>query len=105
MIGWLISSLFNFILGLVATTIQILVSPINALIVAGLPDLAQGLTAVGQGISTLFSIFNWALDLIPPVLLWTFAFCFGIRLAVTTLSISTHTLVKVWNVLQKVKFW
>lgn len=105
MIGALISALFDFMLGLVATIIQLLVAPINALIVAGLPDLAQGLTAVGQGVGTLFSIFNWALDLIPPVLLWTFAFCYGIRLAVTTISISTHTLVKVWNILQKIKFW
>lgn len=105
MIGWLISSLFNFILGLLATTIQIIVSPLNTLITNALPDLAQGLTAVGNGIGTLFSIFNWALDLIPPVLLWTFAFCYGLRLAVTTISISTHTLVKVWNVLQKLKFW
>lgn len=105
MIGALISALFNFILGLVATVIQIIVSPINALIVSALPDLAQGLTAVSDGITTLFSIFNWALDLIPPVLLWTFAFCYGIRLAVTTISISTHTLVKVWNILQKIKFW
>lgn len=105
MIGWLISSLFNFILGLLATTVQIIVSPLNTLITNALPDLAEGLTAVGQGIGTLFSIFNWALDLIPPVLLWTFAFCYGLRLAVTTISISTHTLVKVWNVLQKLKFW
>lgn len=105
MIGALISAFFNFLLGLVATVIQLLVAPINALIVSGLPDLAGALSAVGQGVSTLFSIFNWALDLIPPVLLWTFAFCYGIRLAVTTISISTHTLVKVWNILQKVKFW
>ena len=105
MIGALISALFNFLLGLVATVIQIVVAPLNALIVAGLPDLAQALVAVGQGIGTLFTIFNWALDLIPPVLLWTFAFCYGIRLAVTTLSISTHTLVKVWNIFQKIKFW
>lgn len=105
MIGALISALFNFILGLVATIIQLLVSPINALIVSALPDLAQGLTAVSQGIATLFSLFNWVLDLVPPVLLWTFAFCYGIRLAVTTISISTHALIKVWNILQKVKFW
>lgn len=105
MIGALISAFFNFLLGLVATVIQLLVAPINALIVSGLPDLAEGLTAVSQGIGTLFSLFNWALDLIPPVLLWTFAFCYGIRLAVTTIAISTHTLVKVWNILQKIKFW
>lgn len=105
MIGNLISALFNFLLGLVATVIQIVVTPLNLLITNALPDFADGLTAVASGFQTLFSIFNWALDLIPPVLLWTFVFCYGIRFAVTTISISTHTLVKVWNVFQKIKFW
>lgn len=105
MIGALISALFNFMLGLIATIIQIVVSPINLLITNALPDLGNALSAVSSGFTTLFSIFTWALDLIPPVLLWTFTFCYGLRVVLTTLSISTHTLVKVWNVLQKIKFW
>lgn len=105
MIGALISALFDFILNLVATAIQIVVWPLNQLISSAIPDLAQGLAAVSTGFSTLFSIFDWVLALVPPPLLWTFAFCYGLRLAVTTISISTHTLVKVWNVFQKIKFW
>lgn len=105
MIGALISALFDFMLNLIATIIQIIVAPLNLLISNALPDLADGMTAVGQGFATFFGIFDWALSLIPPPLLWTFAFCFTIRLVVTNLSISTHVLVKVWNVFQKIKFW
>lgn len=105
MIGALISALFNFILGLIATTIQIVVWPLNSVLSNALPDLSQALVAVSNGFTTLFGIFDWVLDLVPPVLLWTFAFCYGLRLTVTTLSISTHTLVKVWNLFQKIKFW
>lgn len=105
MIGGLISALFNFLLGLVATVIQIVVTPLNLLITNALPDLAQGMTAVGQGFQTFFNLFDWVMSLIPVPLLWTFGFCFGIRLVVTNLSISTHALVKVWNVFQKIKFW
>lgn len=105
MIGALISALFNFILGLIATAIQIVVTPLNLLISNALPDLAEGMTAVGQGFSRFFTLFDWVMSLIPPPLLWTFTFCFTIRLVVTHLSISTHVLVKVWNVLQKIKFW
>lgn len=105
MIGALISALFNFMLGLIATVIQIIVSPINALITSSLPNIATGLSTVSTGFSTLFSILPWALSIVPTALLWTFAFCYGLRLVVATLSISTHTLVKVWGVLQKIKFW
>lgn len=105
MIGAIISGLFNFILGLLSTVIQIVVSPLNLLISNALPDLAQGLTAVGNGFSTFFTLFDWVLSLIPPPLLWVFAFCFTIRVLVVSLSISTHALIKVWNVLQKIKFW
>lgn len=105
MIGALISGLFNFILGFIATVVQIVVLPVNLLITNSMPDLAQGLTAVGTGFQTLFNVFDWVLSLIPTPLLWVFAFCYGIRLTVVTLNISTHTLIKVWNVLQKIKFW
>lgn len=105
MIGALISALFDFVLNLIATVIQIVVWPLNQLIASQIPDLAQGLTAVSTGFQTLFGIFDWVLALVPPPLLWTFAFCYGLRLVVTTISISTHTLVKVWNVFQKIKFW
>lgn len=105
MIGALISGLFNFILGLVATAIQLICWPINQLIISALPDLSNALTEVSSGISTLFSMFGWVMDLLPKVLVVTLAFCFTLRLALTTFSMSTRTLIRVWNVFQKIKFW
>lgn len=105
MIGALISGFFNFILGFVATAIQIIVWPVNQLLTAGLPDIANGITAIGNGFSNLLATLPWALSIIPTSLLWIFTLCWGIRLAVSSLSISTHTLIKVWNVFQKIKFW
>lgn len=105
MIGALISGLFDFILGLVATVIQLICTPLNLLITNAMPDIATGLSSVSAGFTTLFGILGWALNIVPQPLLWIFAFSYGIKLAVSTISISTHTLVKVWNVFQKIKFW
>lgn len=105
MIGALISGLFNFVLGLVATVIQIIVLPINALITSALPNFADALTGISQGFNTLFTFFYWILDIIPPTLLFALGFCATVRLAAVVISRSTHTLVRVWNILQKVKFW
>lgn len=105
MIGALISALFNFLLDLVATVIQIIVLPVNLLITNALPDLSTSISSVTSGINQLFTTLPWALSILPLTFLNTMAICWGIRLVVGNLSISTKTLVKVWNVFQKIKFW
>lgn len=105
MIGALISALFNFVLGLIATVIQIVVSPLNALITSSLPNFADALNGVSQGFNTLFTFFYWILDIIPPTLLFALGFCASVRLAAVVISRSSHTLIRVWNILQKIKFW
>ena len=105
MIGALISGLFNFILGLVATAIQIVVTPLNVLITNNLPNLADALTGISQGFATLFTFFYWILDIIPPTLLFALGFCASVRLTAVVISRSSHALIRVWNILQKVKFW
>lgn len=105
MIGGLISALFNFILGLLSTILQIIVWPLNQIISAAFPDISSAILTASQGITALFNTFGWALDIIPPVLKGTIGVCFALRLVITTSSISTHALIKVWNVLQKIKFW
>lgn len=105
MIGALISALFNFLLDLIATVIQLVCLPLNAIITAALPDLSSSITSVTTGINQLLATLPWALSILPLSFLTTMAVCWGIRLVVGNLSISTHTLVKVWNVFQKIKFW
>lgn len=105
MIGQLISMLFNFILDLIATIIQIICLPLNAIINSLLPDLSSSITSVSNGITQLLGTLPWALSILPLSFLTTLAICWGIRLAVSHISVSTHTLVKVWNVFQKLKFW
>lgn len=105
MIGALISGLFNFLLGLVATVIQIVCFPLNAIIEGLLPDFASWISQVSAGITTLLNGLAWPLSLLPVSLLAVFGFCFGLRLIIQSISVSTHTLVKVWNIFQKIKFW
>lgn len=105
MIGALLSGLFNLILDLVATLIQIICFPLNALITSLLPDISSSITSVTTGISNLMSYLPWALSILPLSFITTLAVCWTIRLAVANIHISTHALVKVWNVLQKIKFW
>lgn len=97
--------IFNGIINLLATVIQIIVWPINTIIVNTLPDLTAKISLVSNGINSLFNGIGWALGLLPPTILGTLVFIISVEIAKHTIYLSTHTLIKVWNVLQKIKFW
>ena len=101
----MIQAIFRFLLNLLATVIQIVVWPINAIIEATMPDLSNQIAQVTNGISSLFEGIGWALGFLPPGVLAVLLFMITVEIAKHTIFISTHTLIKVWNVLQKIKFW
>lgn len=101
----MIQAIFRFLMNLLATVIQIIVWPINQLIVATMPDLSSKIQEVSNTISTVFDSIGWALGLIPDSLLATLIFILTIEIAKHTIFTSTHALIKVWNVLEKIKFW
>lgn len=98
-------ALFKIIINLLATIIQLIVWPINQLISATLPDLTTKISDINGTITNVFNSMTWALGLLPPIIIETLLFIITIEIAKHTIYISTHTLVKVWNVLQKIKFW
>ena len=98
-------ALFNIIIGMLATVLQIVAAPLNAVITSTLPDLSAKIVEVTSMLSSVFSSISWALGLVPPVLLQTILFIILVEIAKHTIYISTHTLIKVWNLLQKIKFW
>lgn len=101
MLNALMSGLLNILAGL----IQIICFIPNKIIEATLPDISQQITQVTEGLGTLFSGIGWALGLLPPGILGVLTFILGVEIAKHSIFISTHTLAKVWTVLQKIKFW
>lgn len=98
-------ALFDIILNLLATLVQIVVYPINLVIESALPDLSSKILEVTTTFSNVFSSVGWALGLLPTSVITTLIFILGVEIAKHTIFISTHALVKVWNLFQKLKFW
>lgn len=98
-------ALFNIILDMIASVIQIIVWPINAVITATLPSLADKITEVSSVLNSVFDSLTWAVGLIPTPIVTTLIFILSVEIAKHTIFVSTHTLIKVWNVFQKIKFW
>lgn len=98
-------ALFNIIINMLATVIQIAVLPINAIITNTMPDLSSKINEVTSTINSAFTSISWALSLVPPQIISTLLFILTIEIAKHTIYVSTHTLIKVWNLFQKLKFW
>lgn len=98
-------ALFNIILNMLGTLVQLVTYPINAVITSTLPDLSSKITEVTGTLSTVFDAITWGLGLLPGSIITTLLFILTVEIAKHTIKISTHTLIKVWNLIQKVKFW
>ena len=98
-------ALFNIIINLLASIIQIICWPINTLISNALPDLSNKITFVTNTIGSIFNSISWGLGLLPTAVVEALLFIVLVEIAMHTIYKSTHALVKVWNVLQKIKFW
>ena len=101
----MIQAIFRFLMNLLATLIQVIVWPINQVIISTLPDISSKISEVTSGFNSLFGGIGWALGLLPPGILGVLLFILTVEIAKHTIYVSTHTLTKVWSVLQKIKFW
>lgn len=98
-------ALFNIIINMIATVIQIIVWPINEVIKTALPDLSSKILEVTNVLNNVFDSITWALGLLPNSVISTLIFIITCEIAKHTIFKSTHALIKVWNVFQKIKFW
>lgn len=98
-------ALFNIIINMLATIIQIIVWPINQIISSALPDLSDKITSVTTVFNSVFNSINWAVSILPDVVIESLLFIISVEIVMIAIHKSTHALTMVWNVLQKIKFW
>ena len=105
MIGQLISTFFNFLLTIIMSIIQLICLPLNALFEGVFPDFSDKLTLIDNALESAYSGLSWAVSLVPPLSKDVLLFIFTIELSMLAIMRSSHMTAKVWNILQKLKFW
>ncbi|MBQ3021685.1 MAG: hypothetical protein IJD92_05640 [Bacilli bacterium] len=105
MIGKLITMFFNFLLTIIMTIVQLICLPLNALFENVFPDFSSKLESINSGLTVAYSSLSWAISIIPPMVREVLIFIFTIELSMLAIMKSTHLTAKVWNILQKLKFW
>ena len=101
----MLATVINFLLNIIGTLVQIILLPINTIVINAMPDLTDKINQVSTGISSLFNGFSWAIGLIPPTLIATLQFILVIEICKHTIWANSRSIVKIWNLLTKIKFW
>lgn len=98
-------ALFNIIIGLLSTLIQVICYPINAVITGAMPDLSENITFVATNIPRYFQSIGYALSWLPSIFVNILMFIVSVEIAKYSIYFATHGVLKVWNLFQKIKFW
>ena len=98
-------ALFNIILNLLASLVQLVCYPFNLLIENALPDLSTKITLFTSNVQNIFGNFAWIIDILPDTFLDILLFIVTLEIAKYTCYVSLHGVIKVWNLFQKLKFW
>lgn len=101
----MIKAIINVLLELVGTVVQVICYIPNEIIKATLPDFSDKITQVAEVFATVFSTITWGLGLLPDSVIVTLVFIVTIEIAKHTIFVSTHALIKLWNLFQRIKFW
>lgn len=97
--------LFNGITSILANLLSVICWPINQILENVLPNFSDKLTYITDNLSSVFSGLTWTVSILPPVVVSSLLFILTLEVAKHTIFTSTHALIKVWNLIQKIKFW
>lgn len=95
----------NFFLKVLMSVVQIIVWPINQLLSNFLPSISTQITSVTNILNTIFDSLTWALGVIPTPIISVLTFIIVVEIAKHTIFLTSHVILRLWNVIQKVKFW
>lgn len=101
----MIEQIFNIIINLLGTLVQLICYPINAIIVKLLPDLSLNIVNLNNEISTIFDSLTWGLGLIPVTLKTTLIVIVSMEVVRFNIYLSTKGILAIIDIIKKLKFW
>lgn len=107
MIASLLSGLFNLILNLLVTVLQVVLLPVNALFssVPALSEVAGYVGGIKQFFDSLINSLAWPFSIVPQSVKDALFFVLTVEIATFVIFKSTKLTAKLWKLLQKIKFW
>lgn len=97
--------LFEIMIDLVASVIQLILMIPNSLITQYFPDIADTLTNLTNTLSTIFNGVAWAIGILPQSFITILLLIIGIEIAKFPIGMLLHSLANGFKLLKNIKFW
>ena len=102
----MIKSLLTGILKIIVKVLNIVLLPINLLIENIFPDMTTSIQAFNNFVNTyLGSTLTYFFHILPPIFRSILVVWLTFVISYYTVYYTYITLMKIWNIIQKIKFW
>lgn len=99
-------AIFNVIFKVLQTILNIILLPINALLVGVFPDFSNMISKFNTLISTYVgNTLGYFSSMLPPTTRTLILIYLTFLVSYYTISYSVHAIIKIFKIIQKIKFW
>ena len=102
----MINALLNGILKVITTLLNVFLLPINLLIDNLFPDMTEAISHFNNFVTTyLGSPLSYFFNLLPPIFKSIMLLWLTFLVSYYTVYYSYLAIIKIWSIIQKIKFW
>lgn len=101
----MINAILNGILNVLTGIINVVFLPIDTLINAAFPNAADGVQTAIEFIDVIFDYIQYPLTFLPVSFLNILILIFTFQIALVASGVTYKGFVKIWIIIQKIKFW
>ena len=99
-------AIFNVLFGIIKTILNLLLAPINLLVVNLFPDFSNLISNFNNTVSTYIgSGIGYFSSLLPPTTKSILLIYLTFLISYYTITYSAHAIIKIFKIIQRIKFW
>lgn len=102
----MINAILNGILKVITTLLNVFLLPVNLLVESLFPDMTQAIAHFNNFVTTyLGSPLAYFFKLLPPIFSSILSLWLTFLISYYTIYYSYIAIIKIWDIIQKIKFW
>lgn len=98
-------AIFNVLFGVIVGLANIFLAPINAIVSTFIPDLSSAINSFTSGLNLVSSLFSYFSYLVPPNTRALIVLYLTFLISYYTISFSVHAIIRIVEIIKKVKVW
>lgn len=99
-------AIFNVLYKVIQSILNIILMPVNLLVVNLFPDFSSMITNFNNGVSRYIGGgISYFSSLLPPITKYVIVLYLTFLVSYYTISYSAHAIIKIFTIIKRIKFW